>query len=56
MNLNKLNLIEASEKLEATSAFGTMKKQNKGKFKAKVTMVPLPYKGETFVLEFFSKV
>jgi len=48
--------MRVSEKLETTAATGTMRKQNGGKFKAEVTMVPLPYKGEIFVLEFFSKV
>ena len=48
--------MKVSEKLEATTAGGTMKKQNGGKFKATVTMVPLPYKNEIFVLEFFSKI
>lgn len=47
--------MKVSEKLEATTAGGTMKKQNGGKFKAQVIMIPLPYKNETFVLEFFSK-
>ena len=47
--------MKASEKFQAGTVAGTLKKQNGKKIKAEITLTPLPYKGETFVLEFFSK-
>jgi hypothetical protein len=47
--------IKASEKFEAGTLSGVLKKQDGKKIKAEVILVPLTFKGNVFVLEFFSK-
>lgn len=46
--------MNATEKLQASTTSGTMVKQNGKKIKAEITMVPLPYKKEVFLLTFIS--